>query len=62
VSRMLLTVSEAVLITGASRASIFTAIRDEKLKSIKLAGRRRRIRVADLETWIGAPLNLPSAQ
>jgi excisionase family DNA binding protein len=58
-SRLLVTVSEAVLLTGVSRSRIFAAIRDESLKATKLAGRRRRIVVADLETWLGAPLNLP---
>jgi excisionase family DNA binding protein len=61
-SRQLLTIAEAQLLTGVSRASIAVAIRDGKLASTKLSGRRRRIRVADLESWIGAPLVLPVQQ
>jgi excisionase family DNA binding protein len=58
-SRLLLTLTEASLVSGVSRSTLFQAIRDEKLKATKLSGRRRRIVVADLETYVGAPLNLP---
>jgi excisionase family DNA binding protein len=58
-SRSIITISEACLLSGIARSTIFQAIRDEKLKSTKLSGRRRRIVVADFEAWLGAPLNLP---
>jgi excisionase family DNA binding protein len=60
-NRMLLTVSECVLLTGASRRAIFSAIASGALVSTKLSGRRRRIQVVELERWIGHPLNLPTA-
>jgi excisionase family DNA binding protein len=58
-SRQLLTIAEAQLLTGVSRASIAVAIRDGKLASTKLSGRRRRIRVCDLSTWLGHDIVLP---
>jgi excisionase family DNA binding protein len=61
-SRMFLTTKELALITGVSRASIFEAMRTGALQSVKLAGRRRRVRVCDAEAWLGAPLNLPTVQ
>jgi excisionase family DNA binding protein len=59
--RMSVTVNEAILITGASRSAIFAAIRDGRLESYKLAGRRRRISVAALEKWLGVNIVLPTA-
>jgi excisionase family DNA binding protein len=59
--RMLLTVSEACLLTGASRSAVFAAIRDNKLSATKLSGRRRRIKVCDLSAWIGHDIVLPAA-
>lgn len=58
--RQIVTIAEAQLLTGVSRATIATAIRDGKLPATKLSGRRRRLRVADLEAWLGAPLSLPA--
>jgi excisionase family DNA binding protein len=61
-NRTLLTVSEIVLLTGLARSTVFLAIRDGKLAATKLSGRRRRVTVADLEAYLGQPVNLPSAQ
>jgi excisionase family DNA binding protein len=61
-SRQLLTVTEAALISGVNRSTIFLAIRDNKLQATKLSGRRRRIRVCDLSAWLGHEINLPSQQ
>lgn len=53
--RLLLAVSpsEAARITGLGRTSIYAAIKDGDLKSIKL-GRRRLIRIIALEEWLRA--------
>jgi excisionase family DNA binding protein len=61
-SRQLLTVTEAALVSGANRSTIFLAIRDGKLEATKLSGRRRRIRVCDLSLWLGREIVLPSQQ
>jgi excisionase family DNA binding protein len=61
-SRQLLTITEASLLTGIARSTIFLAIRDEKLKATKLSGRRRRIRVCDLSAYVGHEINLPAAE
>jgi excisionase family DNA binding protein len=58
-SRQFLTTVELQLITGLSRATIFAAMRDGSLKSVKLRGRRRRIRVCDASEWLGAPIVIP---
>jgi excisionase family DNA binding protein len=58
--RQFLTTGECTLVTGISRARIFEALRSGELKSVKLSGRRRRIRVADLSEWMGAPVTLPA--
>jgi excisionase family DNA binding protein len=58
-SRQILTVTEASLVSGVARSTIFLAIRDGKLQSTKLAGRRRRIRVCDLSAWLGHEIVLP---
>jgi excisionase family DNA binding protein len=60
--RQIVTIAEAQLLTGVSRASIAAAIRDGKLPATKLSGRRRRLCVADIEAWLGAPINLPRQQ
>jgi excisionase family DNA binding protein len=57
--RQLVTIAEAQLLLGISRATIAAAIRDGSLKSIKLSGRRRRIRVDHLGEWLGTPIVLP---
>ena len=61
-SRQLLTVTEAALISGVNRSTIFLAIRDGKLAATKLSGRRRRIRVCDLGQWLGHDIALPVQQ
>jgi excisionase family DNA binding protein len=61
-SRQLLTVTEAALISGVNRSTIFLAIRDEKLAATKLSGRRRRIRVCDLGQWLGHEIVMPVQQ
>jgi excisionase family DNA binding protein len=61
-SRQLLTVTEAALISGINRSTIFLAIRDGKLEATKLSGRRRRIRVCDLSQWLGHEIVMPAAQ
>jgi excisionase family DNA binding protein len=60
--RQFLTTGECALVTGISRARIFEALRSGELKSVKLSGRRRRITVADLSEWMGAPVVLPRQQ
>lgn len=57
--RLFLTTLECALVTGISRARIFEALRSGELKSVKLSGRRRRITVAALSEWMGAPVVLP---
>lgn len=45
--------AEAASITGLGRTTIYAAIKDGQLRSVKL-GRRRLIRVAALEEWLRA--------
>jgi excisionase family DNA binding protein len=61
-SRQLLTVTEAALISGVDRSTLFLAIKDGKLAATKLSGRRRRIRVCDLSTYVGHEIVLPVQQ
>jgi excisionase family DNA binding protein len=61
-SRQILTVTEASLVSGVARSTIFLAIRDGKLAATKLSGRRRRIRVCDLSVWLGHEIVMPSVQ
>ena len=58
-SRQLLTVTEAALISGVDRSTLFLAIKDGKLSATKLSGRRRRIRVCDLSSYLGHEIVLP---
>jgi excisionase family DNA binding protein len=58
-SRQLLTVTEAALISGVDRSTLFLAIKDGKLAATKLSGRRRRIRVCDLSAYVGHEIVLP---
>jgi excisionase family DNA binding protein len=58
-SRQLLTVTEAALISGVDRSTLFLAIKDGLLAATKLSGRRRRIRVCDLSTYLGHEIVLP---
>jgi excisionase family DNA binding protein len=60
--RTFLTIAELGLLTGISRATIAAALRDGSLKSVKLQGRRRRVRVCDASEWMGAPVTLPVQQ
>jgi excisionase family DNA binding protein len=60
--RQIVTIAEAQLLTGVSRATIATAIRDGKLPATKLSGRRRRIGSSDLSEWIGREIDLPRQQ
>lgn len=48
-SRALMTVEEAVLVTGISRSLLYKAIQSGELPSRVLGQRRRRILVGDLE-------------
>ena len=57
-SRALMTVEEAVLVTGISRSLLYKAIQSGELPSRVLGQRRRRILVGDLEKFVGAPLNI----
>jgi excisionase family DNA binding protein len=61
-SRQILSVTEASLVSSVARSTIFLAIRDGKLAATKLSGRRRRIRVCDLSAWLGHEIVLPSVQ
>ena len=56
IKRALLTVNEAMMLTGLARSSIYKAIDSGALPSRLETGRRRRITVADLERFVGAPL------
>jgi excisionase family DNA binding protein len=58
-SRQLLTVTEAALISGVDRSTLFLAIKDGKLAATKLSGRRCRIRVCDLSAYVGHEIVLP---
>jgi excisionase family DNA binding protein len=58
-SRQLLTVTEAALISGVDRSTLFLAIKEGKLAATKLSGRRRRIRVCDLSSYLGHEIVLP---
>jgi excisionase family DNA binding protein len=57
-SRVLLTVEEAVLLTGISRSLLYKAMQSRELPSRVLGQRRRRVLVSDLEKFIGAPVNV----
>ncbi len=56
--QILVTIEEAVLLTGISRASIYSAIKAGKLQSKRISG-KRRITISELEKFIGMPLALP---
>jgi excisionase family DNA binding protein len=57
-SRALITVEEAVLLTGISRSLLYKSIQSGALPSRVLGSRRRRILLGDLEKFVGAPLNV----
>jgi excisionase family DNA binding protein len=57
-NRFLITVEEAVLLTGVSRSALYVALKNGTLPSRVIGSRRRRILVADLERFIGAPINV----
>ena len=56
--RVLLTTEEITLLTGIGRTQIFAAMASGALPSRIIGKRNRRILVADVEKWIGAPLNI----
>lgn len=60
--RQLVTIAEAQLLLGLSRTTIAIAIRNGELPSIKLSGKRRRIQVSDLSSWVGHEIVLPRQQ
>jgi excisionase family DNA binding protein len=49
--RLVLNVAEVMDITGLSRQYVYNEIKSGRLRSLKV-GRRRLVRVADLETWL----------
>jgi excisionase family DNA binding protein len=49
--RVVLTVAEVMDTTGLSRQFIYNEVRSGRLRSLKV-GRRRLVRVPDLEAWL----------
>lgn len=57
-NRFLITVEEAVLLTGVSRSALYLAIKSGALPSRVIGSRRRRILLGDLEKFCGATINV----
>jgi excisionase family DNA binding protein len=51
--RIVLTIPEVMDTTGLSREFVYKQVRTRQLRSMKV-GRRRLVRIADLEAWLDA--------
>ena len=60
-ARTFLTIEECVLLTGVSRATLYKAISDKTLPSRLIGRAKRRVLVADLEAYVGAPVAIARA-
>jgi len=59
--KMALTVDEAAHVLGVSRSTMFTLLREGRIRSVKLGPQIRRIPRAELDAYLAALLDEQSA-